>query len=411
MKKNKLRNYLLNILLVISLSLFVLWLSFKDNYQEIITMLSNVNIWYLLLCVIVVFLIQGFVGLALTLLTSLSNPHYRLRDGFLNALVASFFHGITPSSSGGQFAQVYVFKKQNVEICDSASVLWMDFIIYQGTMVFVVLCLLIIRFAYFERYFSNLLILVLLGFLIIIHEGGHFLVAKLCKVKVKEFAIGFGKIIWQKQGKETKYTLRLIPLGGFCNMEGEEEESDDEGSFSKASIWKKMAIVLAGATVNILFGILVYFILMSTVLIQFADPARDTILNRLYYGAQYTGTFILSIFDSVKTLFTGGLATDQMVGIVGISEVVVQTTGILNYIYLLAIISVSLGVTNLLPIPALDGGKILILLIEAIRRKPMKLETEVKIQLIGFSILFALFIFVTYNDILRIGRRFLIQEK
>lgn len=166
MKKNKIRNYLLNILLVISLSLFVLWLSFKDNYQEIITMLSNVNIWYLLLCVIVVFLIQGFVGLALTLLTSLSNPHYRLRDGFLNALVASFFHGITPSSSGGQFAQVYVFKKQNVGICDSASVLWMDFIIYQGTMVFVVLCLLIIRFAYFERYFSNLLILVLLGFLI-----------------------------------------------------------------------------------------------------------------------------------------------------------------------------------------------------------------------------------------------------
>ena len=254
-------------------------------------------------------------------------------------------------------------------------------------------------------------IIFLLGFLIIIHEGGHFLVAKLCKVKVKEFAIGFGKIIWQKQGKETKYTLRLIPLGGFCNMEGEEEESDDEGSFSKASIWKKMAIVLAGATVNILFGILVYFILMSTVGIQFAEPARDNILNRLYYGAQYTGTFILSIFDSVKTLFTGGLATDQMVGIVGISEVVVQTTGILNYIYLLAIISVSLGVTNLLPIPALDGGKILILLIEAIRRKPMKLETEVKIQLIGFSILFALFIFVTYNDILRIGRRFLIQEK
>lgn len=251
-------------------------------------------------------------------------------------------------------------------------------------------------------------IIFLLGFLVIIHEGGHFLVAKLCKVKVKEFAIGFGKIIWQKQGKETKYTLRLIPLGGFCNMEGEDEESDDEGSFSKASVWKRMAIVFAGATVNILFGILVYFILVSTVLIQFEDPARDTILNRFYYGAQYTGTFISSIFESVKALFTGGLATEQMVGIVGISEVVVQTTGVINYIYLLAVISVSLGVTNLLPIPALDGGKILILLIEIIRRKPMKVETEAKIQLIGFSILFALFIFVTYNDILRIGGRFLI---
>lgn len=251
-------------------------------------------------------------------------------------------------------------------------------------------------------------IIFLLGFLIIIHEGGHFLVAKLCKVKVKEFAIGFGKVIWQKQGKETKYTLRLIPLGGFCNMEGEDEESDDEGSFSKASVWKRMAIVFAGATVNILFGILVYFILVSTVLIQFADPTKDTISNRLNYGAQYTGTFILSIFESIKMLFTGGVSTDQMVGIVGISDIVVQTTGVLNYIYLLAVISVSLGVTNLLPIPALDGGKILILLIEVIRRKPMKVETEAKIQLLGFSILFALFIFVTYNDILRIGGRFLI---
>lgn len=245
-------------------------------------------------------------------------------------------------------------------------------------------------------------IIFLLGFLIIIHEGGHFMVAKLCKVKVKEFAIGFGKIIWQKQGKETQYTLRIIPLGGFCNMEGEAEESDAEGSFSKASIWKRLAIVVAGATVNILFGIIVYYILISAVGIQFIDPAQDTVLNRLYYGGKATGEFILTILESVKTLFTGGIATDQMVGIVGISEVVVKTTGIINYIYLLAVISISLGVTNLLPIPALDGGKILILLIELIRKKPMKIETEAKIQLIGFSILMVLFLFVTYNDIIRI---------
>ena len=251
-------------------------------------------------------------------------------------------------------------------------------------------------------------IIFLLGFLIIIHEGGHFLVARLCKVKVNEFAIGFGKILWQKQGKETKYTLRIIPLGGFCNMEGEAEESDVEGSFSKASVWRRMAIVVAGAAVNIIFGILVYFVLISAVGIQFADPAKDTILNRIYYGGRATGAFIGTIFESIKTLFTGGLATDQMVGIVGISEVVVQTSGIINYLHLLAVISVSLGVTNLLPIPALDGGKILILLIELVRRKPMKIETEAKIQLIGFSILMALCLIVTYNDILRIGGRFLI---
>ena len=246
-------------------------------------------------------------------------------------------------------------------------------------------------------FINTIKIIFLLGFLVFIHEGGHFLVAKLCKVKVNEFAIGFGKILWQKQGKETKYSLRMIPLGGFCNMEGEEEESDAPGSFSR------IAIVLAGATVNIVFGILVYFILVSTVGIQFVDPTRDTIANRIYYGAQNTGKFITSIFDSIKMLFTGGLQTDQMVGIVGISEVVVKTNGIINYLNLLAVISVSLGVTNLLPIPALDGGKILILIIEIIRRKPMKMETEAKIQMLGFSILIALSLFVTYNDILRIG--------
>ena len=163
-----------------------------------------------------------------------------------------------------------------------------------------------------------------------------------------------------------------------------------------------MAIVVAGATVYIVFGIILYFILISTVWLQFADPARDTVLNRIYYGIKGTGEFILSIFDSIKMLFTGGLVTDQMVGIVGISDIVVKTSGIANYIYLLAVISVSLGVTNLLPIPALDGGKLLILLIEVVRRKPMKLETEAKIQLIGFSILLALSLFVTYNDIMRI---------
>ena len=107
-------------------------------------------------------------------------------------------------------------------------------------------------------------IIFVLGFLIFIHEGGHFTVAKLCKVKVNEFAIGFGPTIWKKQGKETKYALRAIPLGGFVSMEGEDEESDKEGSFSKAPVWKRILIVVAGAITNIIFGILTYFILECT---------------------------------------------------------------------------------------------------------------------------------------------------
>ena len=97
-------------------------------------------------------------------------------------------------------------------------------------------------------------IIFLLGFLILIHEGGHFLVARLCKVKVNEFAIGFGPIIFTKEKGETKYALRLIPLGGFVSMEGEEERSEKEGSFSQASIPKRIAIVAAGGLVNIIFN-------------------------------------------------------------------------------------------------------------------------------------------------------------
>lgn len=237
---------------------------------------------------------------------------------------------------------------------------------------------------------NALKIIFLLGFLIFIHEGGHFLVAKLCKVKVNEFAIGFGPTIWKKQGKETKYAIRLIPLGGFVSMEGEDKESEHENSFSKASIPKRIAIVSAGAIVNIIFGLLTYFIL---IIVVYKD---------VQIAFQATGGFISSIGESLKMLFTGSVGISDLTGPVGISQVVTQTTTIVNYIYIIALISVSLGVTNLLPIPALDGGKILILIIEWIRKKPLKQETEVKIQLIGFSILIALSLIVTYNDILRV---------
>ena len=409
---------------------------------------------------------------------------------------------------------------------------------------------------------SALKIIFLLGFLITIHEAGHLIVAKLCKVKVNEFAIGFGPTIWKKQGKETKYAIRLIPLGGFCSMEGEEERSENQGSFSKASIPRRMAIVVAGATVNIIFGLLVYFILMTSsstyitneinsvidgyaaqeIELQQGDKiiklngkkiknkydldkvmkksngevleliiqrneenltynikptevkskstgmyldenakilsvekgssaekqgiksndkiikvnnqeinndvnkaieiikekgqntilltiersneqinieltpdtissyylgvnlkqAKDTFINHLVYGGIETKEFAISILDNIKMIFTGGVSVDQMMGPVGISEAVAKTNGIKEFVYMLALISLSLGVTNLLPIPALDGGKLLILLIEAIRRKPMKEKTEINIQLIGFSILIALSIYITYHDILRI---------
>lgn len=409
-------------------------------------------------------------------------------------------------------------------------------------------------------------IIFILGFLVLIHECGHFLVAKLCKIRVNEFAIGFGPTIWRKQGKETKYALRLIPIGGFVNMVGEEERSEEEGSFSKASIPKRIAIVAAGGLVNIVFALLVYFILMAsvgnniapiidypmedskahmvgiqtgdkikkvngktihykkeldevlakcngndlTVIVErngeeksytFApreekynytgiavsasggastkiaaisnkSPAKEqglevndwilkindvdvkdnaqklveeinktqgqeikftiqrgsetkditimpevhsdyylgvylqrvenNLTNNIYYAWWETGNFAFSIIDNLKLLFTGNVSIDQMMGPVGIGEVVAQTNGMADFIYILALVSISLGFTNLLPFPPLDGGKIVILLIEAIRRKPLKEKTEIAIQSAGFMMLIGLSIYVTYNDILRI---------
>ena len=233
-------------------------------------------------------------------------------------------------------------------------------------------------------------IIFLLGFLVFIHEGGHFLIAKWCKVKVNEFSIGFGPSIWKKQGKETKYNIRLLPLGGFVDLEGEQGNSDSENSFSKASIPKRMAIVLAGPLVNIVFGILVYFLLILFIKSDFSLALFQT------------KEFLVSMFEGIKMLFTGQVGVNDFMGPVGISEVVVNTTRVVDYIYIFALISLSLGITNLLPIPALDGGRLLLIIIEAIRRKKISERVEMNIGLIGFSLLIILSLYVTYNDILRI---------
>ena len=229
----------------------------------------------------------------------------------------------------------------------------------------------------------------LLGFLIFIHELGHFLVAKLFKVKIKQFAIGFGPTIWKKQSKETSYEIKLIPMGGFVNMLGEEEPVEDERAYNKKSIPQKIAILLAGGTVNIIFGLLVCIIIASSIL-------------GLKNGIKFTGEFLGATIQGIGELFTGKIKADQLVGVVGISDMVVETNGLRDFLYLMAVISVSLGITNLLPFPPLDGGKIFLLLIEAIRKKPLKQKTEIGIQMAGFVLLIGLSIFVTYNDIVRI---------
>lgn len=172
-------------------------------------------------------------------------------------------------------------------------------------------------------------------------------------------------------------------------MEGEDEYSEEEGSFSKASFWKKLAIVLAGPIVNIVFGLIIYFVLVA-------------VNYGLQVAAENTVGFIGALFDSIKTLITGRVSMDDLAGPVGIASIVSKTSGITDFIYLLSVISLSLGITNLIPIPPLDGGKLLIYIIELIKRKPLKEETTLKIQMMGFAFIIAISIVVMWNDITRI---------
>ena len=173
-------------------------------------------------------------------------------------------------------------------------------------------------------------------------------------------------------------------------MLGEEERSDEEGSFSNASIPKRIAIVAAGGLVNIIFAILLYIVLVAIVTGDFVTAVSST------------GIFIMAMWESIKLIFTGGVTVNDLMGPIGISEVVAQTSSVIDFLYIMALVSMSLGVTNLLPFPPLDGGKILIYIIEAIRRKPLKENFELKLQMIGFLALITLSVYVAFNDVGRI---------
>lgn len=157
-------------------------------------------------------------------------------------------------------------------------------------------------------------------------------------------------------------------------MLGEEEESEDERAYNKQSVWKRLAIVLAGPIMNISFGLILFWILAS---IYNGDAYKGLIVTRNY---------IVLLAQAIAGLFTGGFKEAGVVGPVGISSLIVQTSGWFDFFYLLAVISISLGVTNLLPIPGLDGGKILLLIIEVIRKKKISENTEMTLTAMRIDI-------------------------
>ncbi len=326
------------------------------------------------------------------------------------------------------------------------------------------------------------------GFLIFIHEGGHYLFARLFKVTVIEFAIGMGPKIISKKSKKTgiAYSLRLLPIGGFVSMAGEDEESDDENAFCNKSVWKRMIITVAGAATNIIAGILVMSIfvatsahLASTTVGKFTDNGEfsaatgievgDTITkvegkrvyiySQLYYEIARKGiepiditverngetitfedvrfptetikgtlfgttgfipyerektvgnivkeaffqsvTTIKTIWESLYDLITGRYGIEAVSGPVGITEELVSAarSGARNLVYLAVVISMNVGFMNLLPIPALDGGRLLFEVIEAVIGKPVNRTVEGYIHLVGMILILILMALIIFKDI------------
>lgn len=317
---------------------------------------------------------------------------------------------------------------------------------------------------------------------ILFHEFGHFIVAKLVGIKVNEFSIGMGPKIFQKKKGETKYTIRALPIGGYVSMEGEDENSDDPRSFSKVSAPSRIAVVVAGAIMNFVLAIIVFSIVsysmgmptttiletieespaekigiqsgdqilsindketnnwdsvvdeisksipgedMTIVLLRHGESIKYTIkpetneeertiigivpeLHKSFSssikgGFQKTGSMLKLMFEFIRMAFRGQVSTKDLSGPVGVIYAIGETAkyGIVNLLYLLGFISVNLGFFNLLPIPALDGSRIIFLIIEIIRGKPIDPEKEGFIHFVGFALLIVLMIAVTYSDIIR----------
>lgn len=330
------------------------------------------------------------------------------------------------------------------------------------------------------------------GMLVIVHEFGHFITAKRGGVQVNEFWIGMGPTLLKKEHNGTLYCLKLLPFGGACVMEGEDEDSESEHAFGKASLPRRMLIVAAGALMNFLVGFLIvlaviqpngpnggyivstidsvnpastaaaagglqagdeilevdgYNILMRSdfeiALARGVDTTYEVVVRRdgekitlpavtleptiegedgrkmigltfaeqpdsigmhINMAVRTSVNYARMVWASLGMLVTGQVGVDQLSGPVGVAEVMATTASysIAAFLQLVAFISINLGVMNLLPLPALDGGRLVFLILEGIRRKPVPAKYEGYIHAAGLMLLLALMVYVTGQDILRI---------
>ena len=260
-----------------------------------------------------------------------------------------------------------------------------------------------------DTFLFIILTLFMLTVLVVVHEFGHFIVAKRADIYVIEFAIGMGPMLFSHQGKETRLTIRALPIGGFCRMWGEAESSGDgladeavsgpnlpaNRSFMHSSKGRKMLVLLAGPAMNFVLAVLT---MMAVYLLE-GHGAASAIKGAFASVAQFT----TAIYQSFRMIFAGQAGLNDFAGPVGLVGMVgsFYRYGLRAMLSFTAFISVNLGVLNLLPLPALDGGQILIAAIEAIIRRDLDPEKAAWINGIGFAALMALAVVIAVNDVLR----------
>ena len=331
-----------------------------------------------------------------------------------------------------------------------------------------------------------LITILIFAVIIFIHECGHFAAAKLCKVRVNEFALGMGPTLFHFGKGETRYALRLFPIGGFVSMEGEDGGSGDPRAFCNQKVWKRILIVCAGAFMNLVLGFIVVLLmtipsdrLPSMTVAQFYENASteatglqagDEILrvngrsiwvdsdliytlstdedgvvdmvvrrdgekvelsdvafttqdgtlvidftvqgvpanlpNVLSYSFRKTASIGRLVWIAVGQLITGQSSINELSGPIGTAQAIGQavSVGLSTVMYLFAFITINVGIFNILPVPALDGGRLIFLLFELITRRRIKPEHEAYVHFAGFVLLILLIIFVSYHDIVNLIR-------
>lgn len=256
----------------------------------------------------------------------------------------------------------------------------------------------------------------ILGFLVLVHELGHFLTAHRLKVGVEEFGLGLPPRIvgWTKKG--VIYSLNAIPLGGFVKIKGEEGDNCEEAdSFAGRPVWQRLIILVSGVVMNVVAAWLILIALFATGLPADTSyrlqprPIPLAIASGSKATFVYIGRIAAAFGEIIAGAWQGEGVGDKLGGPVAIAAATGDVVA-LGWSYVLlftAVLSLNLAIINILPFPALDGGRVLFLIIEKIRGRPGKKQTEEWLHRLGFALLMLLAVFITYHDIIRFGNRIL----